>query len=76
MVGENRPGVELRAKLKYISHKCHLFEMTFVWELTKETIHLPVGCLQGTLYQVAHLLDTARGVVRGKEGSDPRQSIH
>jgi len=39
------PGVELRADLKSISHRCHLFEVAFVWELTKETIHLPLGCL-------------------------------
>ena len=45
----NRPGVELRANLKTISHKCHLEEVAFVWELTKETIHLPVSCLQGGL---------------------------
>ena len=30
-----------------ISHRCHLFEVAFVWELTKETMHLPLGCLQG-----------------------------
>ena len=41
------PGVELRANIKSISHRCHLFEVAFVWELTKETIHLPLGCLQG-----------------------------
>jgi len=41
------PGVELRANLKSISHSCHLFEVVFVWELTKETIDLPLGCLQG-----------------------------
>ena len=38
---------ELRANFKSISHRCHLFEVAFVWELTKETIHLPLGCLQG-----------------------------
>jgi len=43
----SRPGVELRANLKSISHRCHLFEVAFVWELTKETIDLPLGCLQG-----------------------------
>jgi len=37
----------LRANLKSISHRCHLFEVAFVWELTKETIHLPLGCLKG-----------------------------
>ena len=30
-----------------ISHRYHLEEVAFVWELTKETIHLPLGCLQG-----------------------------
>ena len=30
-----------------ISNRCHLFEAAFVWELTKEIIHLPLGCLQG-----------------------------
>ena len=41
------PGVELRANLKSISHKCHLFEVSFIWELTKDTVHLPLGCLKG-----------------------------
>ena len=43
----HHPGVELRANLKSISHKLHLFEVAFVWELTKETILLPLGCLLG-----------------------------
>jgi len=47
MIPDSHPGVELRANLKSISHGCHLFEVAFVWELTKETIHLPLGCLQG-----------------------------
>ena len=38
------PADELRANLKSISH---LFEVAFIWELTEETIHLPLGCLQG-----------------------------
>ena len=38
---------ELRANLKSTSHRCHLFEVAFVWELTEETIHLPLSCLQG-----------------------------
>ena len=41
------PGVEFGANLKSISRGCHLFEVAFVWELTKETIHLPLGSLQG-----------------------------
>jgi len=47
MAGRLHPGVELRANLKSISHRCHLEEVAFVWELTKETIHLPLGRLQG-----------------------------
>ena len=39
----------MRANLKSISHRCHLFEVALVWELTKETIHLPLGCLRGGL---------------------------
>ena len=43
------PGVELRENLESISHRCYLREVAFVWELTKETIFLPPGCLQGGL---------------------------
>ena len=46
----SHPGVELRANLKGISHRCYLFEVAFVWELTEETIDLPLGCLQGGLH--------------------------
>ena len=42
-----RPGVEFRANLKSIFHRCHLFEVAFVWKLTKQTIQLPLGCLWG-----------------------------
>ena len=41
------PGGNPGANLKSISHRCYLFEVAFVWELTKETIYLPLGCLQG-----------------------------
>jgi len=41
------PGVELRANLESIFRRRFLFEEAFVWQLTKETIHLPLGCLQG-----------------------------
>jgi len=42
-----RPGGSPGANLKSISHRCHLREKAFEWELTEETIHLPLGCLQG-----------------------------
>ena len=35
------------ANLKSISHRCHLREVAFEWELTKETIYLALSCLQG-----------------------------
>jgi len=41
------PGGNPGANLKSISHRYYLFEVAFVWELTKETIELPLGCLQG-----------------------------
>ena len=41
------PGVELRESFKPISHKCHLFEVAFVWQLIIKNTHLPLGCLQG-----------------------------
>jgi hypothetical protein len=41
------PGVELRADLESIFHRCHLLEVAFIWELTKGTIHLPLGRLPG-----------------------------
>ena len=36
-----------RVDLEPISHRCHPNLVAFVWELTKETINLPLGCLQG-----------------------------
>ena len=43
----HHPGVELRANPMSIFHRCHLFEVAFVRGLTRETMHLPLGCLQG-----------------------------
>ena len=52
--GLGHPRVELRANFKSISHR-HLEEMAFIWELTKETIHLPLSCVQ-----VGSIMDVAR----------------
>ena len=41
------PGVNLRANLQSTSHRCYPILVAFADELTKETIHLPLGCLQG-----------------------------
>ena len=41
----NHPEFELRANCRSISHRCRLFEVACVRELTGETIHVPLGCL-------------------------------
>jgi len=51
-----RPGGNPGANLKSISHRCCLFEVAFVWKLTKETIHLPLGCLQGGVQTLSALI--------------------
>ena len=38
-VDRDNPG----ANLKSISHRCHPILVAFVWELTRETIDLPLG---------------------------------
>ena len=44
---EYHPGGNPGENVKSISHRCYLREVAFEWELTKETICLPLGCLQG-----------------------------
>ena len=41
------PGCNPWANLKSIPRRCHPILVAFVWELTKETIYLPMGFLQG-----------------------------
>jgi len=41
------PGDNPGANLKSTPHRCHLILVACVWELTKENIDLPLGCLQG-----------------------------
>ena len=41
------PGGNPGASLESISHICYFREVAFEWELTKETIFLPLRCLQG-----------------------------
>ena len=47
MLETHHPGGNPGANLKSFSHRCHPILVAFVWELTKETIDLPLGCLQG-----------------------------
>jgi len=43
----NPPGGNPGANLKSVPHRCNLREVASEWELTKETIHLPLGRLNG-----------------------------
>ena len=52
----------MRANLKSISYGRHLFEVAFVWTLTQETIHLPLGCLQGGIPTLG-MMEAASSVV-------------
>ena len=45
--GASRPGGSPGANFRSISDRCHPILVAFVWELTQETIKLPLGCLQG-----------------------------
>ena len=44
---QDHPGGNPGANLKSIFQRCHPMLVAFVRELTKETINLPPGCLQG-----------------------------
>ena len=47
VLGGTHPGGNPGANIKSISHRCHPILVAFEWELTKEIIDLPLGCLQG-----------------------------
>ena len=57
------------ANLESISHRCYLRKEAFEWELTKDTIYLPLGCLQGgDLESLQHLrLQREREEESGRE---------
>ena len=44
---KTHPGGILGINVRSIFHGCYLFELAVVLELTKETIYLSLGCLQG-----------------------------
>ena len=46
-VPPSHPGGNPGANVKSIFHRCYLREVAFEWDLTKETIYLPLGCVQG-----------------------------
>ena len=47
------PGGNPGADLQSISQEFYLREEAFEWELTKETICLPLGCLQDGVHQIS-----------------------
>jgi len=53
--GQLHPGGDPGANLKSISHRCRPILVAFVWQLTKETINLPLGCTQGGSRQIGPL---------------------
>jgi len=65
------PGGNPGANLKSISHRCHPILVAFVWELTKETIYLPLGCLRGGLRGAG----AGKLVCRGAGGRETWRSI-
>ena len=50
-----RPGGNLATIFQSISHRCYLQEVAFEWKVSKATIYLPLGCLQGGLTFAAAL---------------------
>ena len=67
---QRHPGGNPVANLKPISHRCHPILVDFVWELTRETIELPLGCLQGGI--APHLSARRRaGVGRSRSRTPP-----
>ena len=54
----SHPGLELGANLKSISHRCYLWEVAFEWELIKETIYLPLSCLQRGVVNMTYMFVT------------------
>jgi len=65
-VADTHPGGNPGANLKSISHRCHrhLFEVAFVWELIKETIHPALGCLQDLPWILTHLATLKQALAR------------
>ena len=62
-----------------VFHRCHPILVAFVWEFTKETIDLPLGCLQrrnlaGASAGLVMSADSERGVAFAPCGAPPAVS--
>ena len=69
-----QPGVEFRENVESMSQRYYLFEVAFVWELTKETTHLPLGYLQdgggGDLAAMQLQQHRLQGLLRGADDGE------
>ena len=61
---ESYPGGNPVANLKSISHRFYLRDVVCEWELTKESICLPLGCLQGGVPSLG-VTEMMRGATEG-----------
>ena len=75
----DHPGGNPKANLKSISHRCYPRVVTFEWKVTKETIYLPLGCLQGGSHSPSTVqgIAVARGLQTGfaTERSPPHGGV-
>jgi hypothetical protein len=69
------PGGNPGANRKSISHRCYLREEAFERELTKETIYLPLGCLQGGTLSHSSTSDPIGVPCSKYDGSDRSRRI-
>ena len=73
-VTSNHPGGNPWKNRKSISHRCHPILVAFVWELTQETINLPLDCLQGGVEADLGGRTAAPGL--GRERGDRKRAQH
>ena len=82
LLATRHPGGNSGANLKSISHRCYLWEVAFERDLTKETTHLLLGCLQGGLGRTseggAEPLAASHQLERpgGNPGANPKSLPH
>ena len=71
---EDNPG----ANIKSISHRCYPILVPCAWELNKETINLPLSCLQGGVptTRPCHSVDYQGFLASHSGGYVPKQISH
>ena len=66
----HHPGGNPGANLHSISHRRHPILVAFVWELTRETIDLTLGCLQGGMSMDSSLGYDGRDAARRRRSPE------